>query len=282
MAQRDYGGQRVAVYLHQLVARAHALIYREEPLRWVRLVRFYTETFPRLYRRLLPYTVLAFLLFLVPAVAGFVLVAGRPELIYTLLGPGVRDLVRKVEGGELWTQIAPTVRSAASAIILTNNIQVMFLTFAGGITAGLFTGFILLLNGLQIGAIFGLLQVHGLSAGLAEFIVAHGPIELSVIFLAGGCGLYVGDGLIRPGLLARRAALIQRAQLGGRLILACVPLLVLAGLIEGFISPSALPWWVKALVGLATGIALYAYWLWPRSAHQPSSEAAAIPAAPHP
>lgn len=267
MAQRDYGGQRVAVYLHQLVARAHALIYREEPLRWVRLVRFYTETFPRLYRRLLPYTILAFLLFLVPAVAGFVLVAGRPELIYTLLGPGVRDLVRKVEGGELWTQIAPAVRSAASAIILTNNIQVMFLTFAGGITAGLFTGFILLLNGLQIGAIFGLLQVHGLSAGLAEFIVAHGPIELSVIFLAGGCGLYVGDGLIRPGLLARRAALIQRAQLGGRLILACVPLLILAGLIEGFISPSALPWWVKALVGLATGSALYAYWLWPRSAH---------------
>lgn len=264
VAQRDFPGQRVAVYLHQLVARAHALIYREEPLRWRRIVRFYAETFPRLYRQLLPYTTLAFLLFFVPALIAFLLVWSRPDTIYTLLGPGIRGLVRQVEAGKLWTEIAPEVRSAASAIILTNNIQVMFLTFAGGITAGLFTGFILLLNGLHLGAIFGLLQAHRLSGGLGEFVAAHGFIELSVIFLAGGCGLYLGDGLIRPGLLTRREALVRRGQTAVRLILGCVPLLVLAGLIEGFISPSALPWWVKLLVGLGTGIALYAYWLWPR------------------
>ncbi|RME57050.1 MAG: stage II sporulation protein M, partial [Caldilineae bacterium] len=111
------------------------------------------------------------------------------------------------------------------------------------------------------GAIFGLLQAHGMSGGLAEFVLAHGFIELSVIFVAGGCGLYVGDGLLRPGLLSRRDAVLQRARLAVEIILGCAPLLVLAGLIEGFISPSGFPWPVKGLVGVATGAALHWYWL---------------------
>ena len=84
---------------------------------------------------------------------------------------------------------------------------------------------------------------------------------MSVIFLAGGCGLYMGDALLRPGLLSRKQALVQRARVSVQLILGCTPLLVVAGLIEGFISPSALPWPVKLTVGVGTGAALYWYWL---------------------
>ncbi len=261
LAQRDFPSQRVTVYLNGLVGRAHAHIYQGEPLRRRHLIDFYRQTFPQLYRDLLPYTTLAFGLFLLPALLTFLLVWRNPALIYVLEGPGIADLVSKVEEGRLWTEIAPSVRSAASSFILTNNIQVTFLTFAGGITAGLFSAWIVLSNGLHLGAIFGLLQYHGLSLGLGEFVVAHGFIELSVIFVAGGCGLYMGDGLIRPGLQSRRAALIERGQLSVRIILGCVPLLVLAGLIEGFISPSALPWPVKLAVGLFTGGALHYYWL---------------------
>jgi uncharacterized membrane protein SpoIIM required for sporulation len=261
LAQRDFTGQRVTTYLNQLVARAHTLIYRGEPLQWGRVRRFYAHTFPRLYRQVLPYTIVSFLVFLLPAIAAFLVVWRQPETIYTILGPDIRELVSTVEEGKLWTEIAPSVRSAASALILTNNIQVSFLTFAGGITAGLFTTYILALNGLHIGAIFGLLHAHAMSGGLGEFVAAHGFIELSVIFLAGGCGLYLGDGLLRPGLLSRREAIIRRGHLSVRLILGCVPLLVLAGLIEGFISPSNLPWWAKLAVGLGTGVALYWYWL---------------------
>ena len=170
----------------------------------------------------------------------FVLVRQAPEQIFTLLGESeeLRELVRLVERGELWTEIAPTVRSAASTAILTRNIQVMFLAFGGGVLAGLLTVYVMIFNGLNIGAIFGLLQYHGLSAGLAEFVLAHGFIELSVIFVAGGCGLYLGDGLLRPGLYSRGQALVRRAVVGAQVILGCVPLLVRAGFIEGLISPS--------------------------------------------
>lgn len=261
LAQRDFPNQQVMRYLNQLVGRAHGLIYRGEPLRWRQLVRFYRTEFPQLYRRLLPYTIAAFVLFLLPAVVAFWSVAVNPEWIYVIEGPGIAGLVAQVEEGALWTEIAPGVRSAAAGLIMTNNIQVMFLTFAGGLTAGLLTLWVLINNGLHLGAIFGLLLAHDLAGGLAEFVVAHGVVELSVIFLAGGCGLYVGDGLLRPGLFSRRDTLLQRTHTSVQLILGSAPLLVIAGTIEGFLSPSAAPWPVKVLVGITTGVALYAYWL---------------------
>ena len=262
LAQRDFPNQRVTHYLNGLVSRAHAQIYQEEPLRRRALQHFYQHAFPLLYRALLPYTSLCFGVFLIGALIAFLVTWRQPDAIYIFAGPGIEDLVRKVEAGQLWTEIAPSARSAASSMILTNNIRVMFLTFAGGITAGLLTLWVILSNGIHFGAIFGLLQAHGLSGGLGEFVVAHGFIELSVIFLAGGCGLYMGDGLLRPGLLSRRTALVQRSRQSVQLILGCVPLLILAGLIEGFLSPSGVPWPVKVAVGLLTGITLHAYWLY--------------------
>ena len=262
LAQRDFPNQQVTHYLNGLVSRAHAQIYQEEPLRRRALQHFYRQQFPLLYRALLPYTSLCFGVFVMGALLAFFVTWRSPAAIYVFAGAGVEELVRQVEAGKLWTEIAPSVRSAASSMILTNNIQVMFLTFAGGITAGLLTLWIILSNGLHLGALFGLLQAHGLSGGLGEFVVAHGFIELSVIFLAGGCGLYVGDGLLRPGLFTRRMALVQRSRQSVQLILGCVPLLILAGLIEGFLSPSAAPWLLKVAVGLSTGIALHAYWLY--------------------
>ena len=261
LAQRDFANHRITRYLNQLVGRTHAVLYREEPLRWQQLREFYRQRFPHLYRRLFPYTAIAFLLFCLPALVGFVVVWQTPDRIYTLLGRDIAPLVHTVESGKLWTDIAPNVRSAAASTILTNNISVMFYAFAGSLTGGLFTLYILIFNGLSLGAVFGLLQFHGMSSGLAVFIAAHGPVELSVIFLAGGCGLFVADGLLRPGLHTRQAALVERARIAVQLILGSTPLLIGAGLIEGFISPSALPWPLKALVGLATGGALYWYWM---------------------
>lgn len=261
LAQRDFPNQQVTRYLNQLVGRAHTLIYQGEPLRRRRLVHFYRRGFPQLYRAILPYTIAAFVLFLLPALMAFSVVAVNPDWIYVIEGPAIAGLVAEVERGELWTDIAPGVRSAAASLIMTNNIQVMFLTFAGGITVGLLTLWVLASNGMHLGAIFGLLTVHNLAAGLAEFVVAHGVVELSVIFLAGGCGLYVGDGLLRPGLASRKDVLVQRTRISVQLILGSVPFLVVAGLIEGFLSPSSAPWWVKVIVGVLTGVALYAYWL---------------------
>lgn len=268
LAQRDFAEQRVLIHLNSLVGRAHALIYRGEPLRRNGIRTFFLSTFPQLYRELLPYTILSTALFWIMALVAFVVVWRTPDAIFVIAGEGIAPLVREVEAGNLWTDIEPAMRSGQSALISTNNIRVTFLTFAGGVTAGLLSAFVIVFNGLQIGGIFGLLQAHGLFGGLAEFVLAHGFIELSVIFLAGGCGLYMGDGVLRPGLHKRRQVLIERGRTAIQIIMGCVPLLLLAGFIEGFVSPSGLPWPVKLAVGLGTGVALHWYWL--RYSHRPT------------
>ena len=262
LAQRDFPEHPTRQYLNDLVARAHAYIYRSDPARIRFLIDFFRYGFPQLYRQILPYTILSFLLFLLPAIITFFLVRTDPDRIYGILGPNVEPMVSMVEEGEIWTKIEPSMRSSAASGIMTNNIRVTFLAFAGGMTAGILTTYVMLLNGLMLGAIFGLLAHHGMALKLTDFVLAHGAIELSVIFLAGGCGLFVADGILRPGLQSRTDVLAERARTAGMLILGGAALLVIAGLIEGFVSPAeSIPFEVKMGVSLVTGIMLHAYWL---------------------
>jgi uncharacterized membrane protein SpoIIM required for sporulation len=144
---------------------------------------------------------------------------------------------------------------------MTNNIQVAILAFAFGMTLGLGTAWVLVTNGLQLGAIFGIVTRYGLGDDLLGFVSAHGVIELSVICLAGGAGFMLADAVLRPGLLTRGEALRLAAQRAVRLLLGGASLLVVAGTLEGFLSPSGAPDWVKYGVGLLTGVLLYSYWL---------------------
>lgn len=276
LVRRDEPHAPLALYLNSLVARAHARIYRSAPLSKRAVVDFYRAGFPRLYRRVLPFTSAAFLLFAVPAVVAFVLVRRDTDVLVLLFGSALEPMIQQVERGEMWTEIAPAMRSAAASGILTNNIGVTFKAFGGGILLGLMTVWVMIQNGLLIGGIFGLLDHHGMAPRLLDFIAGHGPVELSVIFAAGGAGLFMGDAILRPGLRRRVDALSERARDAAMLVLGCAPLLVGAGLIEGFVSPSGLPTGVKAVVGLGTGAALHGYWLAAgrpnRHPHQPATQ----------
>jgi uncharacterized membrane protein SpoIIM required for sporulation len=115
-------------------------------------------------------------------------------------------------------------------------------------------------NGLIIGGLTGLTAHYGVGFELWTFVIGHGIIELSTIFIAGGAGLMLGWAIIRPGLMSRRDALTVAARKAVRLVIGCVPLLVIAGVIEGFISPAeGIPWPVKWGIGLGSGLLLYAY-----------------------
>ncbi|HSJ59489.1 MAG TPA: stage II sporulation protein M, partial [Anaerolineae bacterium] len=252
---------QVVTYLNQLVGQAHAVVYRGEPLELRRVWRYYRTGFPRLYRQTASYTLVAMLLFLLPGLIALAITATHPAAAYTLLPTEMHDIIALVEDGEMWTDIPHQARSMASSFIMTNNIQVAFLAFAGGVLAGLLTIYILVFNGLLIGTIAGLCHAHGLSLALWSFVLPHGVIELSVIFIAGGAGLMLGRALVSPGLLSRQDALAAAARRAVRLIFGCVPLLVVAGTIEGFVSPSALPAWAKLAIGAATGLLLYGYLL---------------------
>jgi uncharacterized membrane protein SpoIIM required for sporulation len=177
-----------------------------------------------------------------------------------LLPPEAQAMIEMIENQELWTDIPWEERPFASSFIMRNNIQVAFLAFGSGVTAGLVTIWVMVFNGLMLGGITGLTAYYGIGFDLWTFVIGHGVIELSVIFIAGGAGLMLGWSIINPGLLRRRDALALAARKAIRLVIGCIPLLVIAGTIEGFISPSeVLPWQVKWTVGIVSGIILYAY-----------------------
>ncbi len=261
IARRDYPDHRVTVYLNQLVGRAHHRVYRGEILELRRVSRFFLGGFPRLFRQTGRYTALGAALFLGAAAVGFAIVYINPDLADQLLPGQMQSVIPLIKRGEMWTDIPAQMRSVASSFIMTNNIQVAFLAFAGGVLFGLLTGYVLLFNGLTLGVVGALCQRYGLGLPFWSFVLPHGVIELSVIFIAGGSGLMLGHALLSPGLYRRRDALAQAAQKAVRLIIGSVPLLVMAGIIEGFISPSSLHPWGKIGIGLLTGVGLYGYLL---------------------
>jgi uncharacterized membrane protein SpoIIM required for sporulation len=260
IAQRDFPGHSVTAYLNQLVARAHTLLYRDEPAAFRRLSQFITTGFPRLYRQAFPYTLIAMALFIIPALAAGLGTAWKPDAASWLLPGGVQRLKSYIEQKELWTDISVEERPYASSFIMQNNIQVAMLAFGSGITAGIYTTWVMIQNGLILGGLTGLTAHYGVGFELWTFVIGHGVIELSVIFMAGGAGLMLGWALIHPGLLRRRDALILAARKAVQLLAGGMPLLVVAGLIEGFISPDkTLAAWFKWAVGLGSGILLYGY-----------------------
>jgi uncharacterized membrane protein SpoIIM required for sporulation len=262
LAKRDFPRNEVTLYLNQLVARAHAVVYRSEPLALKRLWHFATVGFPRLFRETWIFTLVAAVFFILPAIASGVVTYLRPESATLLLPPEAHHLIGTVEHKELWVDIPVEERPYTAVFIMRNNIQVSFFAFASGLTAGLYTLWILFFNGLIIGTLTGLTSYHGIGFELWTFVIGHGVIELTIIFIAGGSGLMLGWAILRPGLMRRRDALAQAARKAVYLLLGAVPWLVVAGTIEGFISPNediAIP--IKWTVGIVSGMILYSYLL---------------------
>ncbi len=135
------------------------------------------------------------------------------------------------------------------------------MAFAYGAFFGIGTIYVLIMNGLSIGGVLGVCYKVNPNFGnaLVTFMVGHGVIELSCIFIAAGAGMLIGYSLINPGDLTRSAALKKNGLEAVRLAIGCACLLVIAGIIEGLLSPSALPPFVKFGTGILTGVALYSY-----------------------
>lgn len=255
VAQRDFPRDRIALYLNQLLARAHPHVYRGSAAAWRDLRDFWLVGYPRLFRAHAAYIIAAAAFFLGSALLSYLAVLLAPEQVGPRLLPP--HLVALVRDGRMWTEIPESARPFASSFIMTNNIQVSFLAYAGGVLAGVLTTYVLVTNGVLLGAIGAYCQVHGLALPLWSFVSPHGYIELSVIMIAGGAGLRMGWAVLRPGLRTRRAALVEAGGQAARLVIGCVPLLVVAGVVEGFLSPSGLPPAFKLAFGPLTGLGLY-------------------------
>jgi len=254
--QAEYSDNPEIAYLNGLVVRVHGRLYRKERFRWSSVWEFLGTRFPVTFRKTVLYTGCSALTFVFFGVVGFCLGAGQPGFV-ELLVP--QQIVERVERGQVWFKELHTVAPMASSMLMTNNISVTFLVFAAGITFGVGTLYLLALNGLLLGTVAALCFRHDLSAEFWAFVLPHGSLEISAVFIAGGAGLIMGHALVDPGPYRRSEVLSLRNRDAAALAVGCVPLLVLAGLIEAFFSPSPLPEWPKFLFALVALLSLMAY-----------------------
>ena len=258
IARAETRDPKLINYLNSLVIRAHGKIYRSEGDGAGAIRRYFTFGLPDAFRLTLPFITVAFALFMLCGIASFLLCYFDPTFANLL---GLSDVETAAASNHQWWMRLNEANQIGSSEILTNNIGVTFYAFALGAFFGIGTLYIIILNGLSIGGALGVTYRVDPAFGnaLVNFMSAHGPVELACIFIAAGAGMAIGYTIFDPGDLTRAEAMKRRAFLAVRLILGCALFLFISGIIEGFISPSALHPAVKYSVGATTGIALLSY-----------------------
>ncbi|MGD0908473.1 MAG: stage II sporulation protein M, partial [Candidatus Acidiferrales bacterium] len=192
------------------------------------------KTYPRIFRETLPLVMAAAILFVASGVAGAIVTLRDPGFAYQILGP---QMIETIERREMWTHSILAVKPMAASGIMTNNIIVGFTMFAAGITAGIGTLWMLITNGLLMGVVAVATARAGMALQLWDFVAPHGVLELPAIFIAAGAGLEIARGLLFPGMMSRKQSLARAGNRGAKLLLGTIPLLIVAGVIEAFISP---------------------------------------------
>ena len=252
LARRSFPGDPLVGRLESLATRSRALLY-ERQTRRRSLLEFYTAGYWQLLRERGRFVVLATTGLLLPALLAGLWGWSSPEAA-----------VEVVPDGFLWVTeaestdqgLSPTQLAAFSTQVMVNNIQVTLVAFALGITWGIGTLYVLLSNGLILGAVTGLAIEAGNGSTLLAAIAAHGVLELSCIVIGAAAGLSLGWSLIRPGRLSRTDSLRQEAAATIRIAAGTAPWLILAGVIEGFVSRVGLEAGPTLVVGLLIGVDL--------------------------
>ena len=259
IARAESRDPRLINYLKSLVIRAHGRIYRADAQGGQRIRNFFSRDFPQTFRRTFRYTATAFGVFWLFTAIAFFGTRHDPDFSeFAGISPYFREIV--INHKTHWWERLNEANQIGSTSIFTNNIRVTFYAFALGAIFGLGTLYVLAFNGASFGAILALCYRAGFGNDLLlGFVISHGVIELTCIFIAGGAGLLIGTAVLMPGNLSRGDALKSRGIDAVRLIVGCVPLLVVAGIIEGFISPQPIPSAIKIGIGVITGITLYSY-----------------------
>jgi uncharacterized membrane protein SpoIIM required for sporulation len=255
-ARMCYPGHPVVRQLEQLVGQAHSLLYQAGSTRSRSWTTFWTTTWPSRVRQNAGLIGLATALFWAGAVVGFFLTVWNPILEGFFVSPGMRSAI---EQKHLWTESLTKTAPSASSQIAINNIKVSLLVWGLGVTFGIGTVWFLIFNGLMLGAIAAACLRAGMLVPLAEFIVGHGSLELPAIWISGGAGLLMARAMLFPGRYPRSTELARDGRTSVQIIVGIIPILLLAGSVEAFISPSGIPGWAKALLGLVLAIALTSY-----------------------
>ena len=244
--RQDGTAHTYTAHVNQLLARAHHIIYSGRKTNLLTIFRFLRDQYPVIFQRQIGYVLASVIVSVAWGLLGAALTSARPEFMRHFVGP---QMIATMERHQMWTESIVGVEPKASSMIMTNNLSVSFITFAGGLVFGLGTFFALFQNGMMLGVIGAACHQYGMSLALWSFVAPHGSLELPAILIAGGAGFRLGRAMLFPGELRWKESIARGGIEATELVSGIIPMLVIAGCLEGFFSPSKAPIWLKFTVG---------------------------------
>ena len=236
-SQTHFPEARITVYLNNLASALHNEIYRNKREKRSRIITFWTREVPLTMweaRRLL---LASFLIFVVSVVIGAISTMGDADFPRLIMGDGYVDMtLNNIERGEPMGVYGSSAEMPMFFQITLNNIMVSFRCFVAGLLTSFMTGFMLMQNGIMVGAFQAFFYQHGLLWESSMAIWLHGTIEISSIVVAGAAGLSLGNGWLMPGTYSRIESFRRGAKRGLKIVVGTVPLFIIAGFIESFVT----------------------------------------------
>lgn len=236
-AQTHYPHSRITIYLNNLSSSLHNELYRNKREKWSRVLTFWTQEVPDVMwkeRRLL---LISFLIFMVSVLIGVLSTLGDAFFPRLILGDGYMDMtLENIAKGKPMGVYGSEEESVMFLGITLNNIMVSFNIFVSGVLTSFMPGYQLFQNGIMVGCFDTFFYQHGLLGESLLATMLHGTLELSAIVVAGAAGLAMGNGWLFPGTYSRIVSFQRGAKRGMKIVVGTVPLFILAGFIESFIT----------------------------------------------
>lgn len=267
-ARSQFPGGRTEIYLNRLLSAAHSKLYRTGRKPSGRFIAFWTEDLPLLWYIHRRYLLLSFVFFLTAMGIGVFSSIQEPVFVRGILGDAyVNMTLGNIEKEDPMAVYKSMNEMEMFLAITINNVRVSFLTFIGGILGGFGTLFILLQNGIMVGAFQYFFHEFDLLWETVLVIWIHGALEISAIIIAGGAGLTMGGGLLFPGSYPRFYAFRRNAMDGLKMVTGLVPFFVIAGALESWITRlTDMPVFMSLSIILGSfAVVIFYFVLYPRS-----------------
>jgi uncharacterized membrane protein SpoIIM required for sporulation len=266
-AQSHYPSSPVTRYLNGLSAKLHQFIYRKKKENFSRIVTFWTRDVPEIMYRSRRELLYSFLIFAVAMLTGAFSAANDDAYVRLILGDRYVDMtLNNIAHDDPMAVYKSSDEGIMFWSITINNIRVSFFAFISGIFTSISTAFLLIRNGIMLGSFQYFFYEQGLLLDSLLSIWIHGTLEISAIIVAGAAGITMGNGWLFPKTYSRLVSFQRSAKRGGKIVVGTVPIFIIAGFLESFITRhTEFPNFIRLLIILLSlSFVVFYYVIYPR------------------
>lgn len=236
-AQTHYPGTSTAKKLNELAFILHNHIYQKEPTRWSRLLTIWTQELPTVMYECRKSLLFSFVVFMLFTMVGVFSQMQDPEYARAVMGDSYVEMtLENIRDGRPTHVYASSPKIDSFLLITFNNLMVDLRTFISGIFTSIATIYILFYNAIMLGSFQTFFFQHGVGWESVLAIWQHGALEIPACIISGAAGITLGHGWLFPKTYSRFEAFKRSAKQGMKIMLAIIPITIMAGFIESFIT----------------------------------------------